>query len=412
MRLIRPRLIRLILLDVTSLVWHSTTMTRIHTRPIYIEHGKARQELQRLHLGNGIHDEAWLQALIHEHPSILPITDIEPGFGDLVSVAREIPCGHGFIDNLYVAPSGDIVLVETKLWRNNQMRREVVAQTLDYVAALSRMGYEAFEAAVRRGQNAPERLFDLVRDYPDALEEPAFIDAVSHNLRRGRMVAIALGDGIRTETESLAQLLQSHAGAHFTFALVELSVWKNAAGDLLVVPGTLVKTVMIERGIVRVEQGVATIHPVPQQEQLGPQSITSSDFWETIAERNPALPALIRDLLAVLDPLGVYPDLKASLSLKVDLPERSKPINLGYIMKNGQFWTDTMPRTEAEHIWRPYMERLSGMIGGTVKDGPGTPYVSSNGESAPRIDQFLPNHREEFVHVIADLLKTIRDEAD
>lgn len=304
------------------------------------------------------------------------------------------------------------MLVETKLWRNNQMRREVVAQTLDYVAALSRIGYEAFEAAIQRGQNSPKQLFNLVRDHPEALEESSFIDAVSNNLRRGRMVAIALGDGIRTETESLAQLLQSHAGAHFTFALVELSVWKNAIGDLLVVPGTLAKTVMIERGIVRVEQGVATIHPLPRQEQLGPQSITSTDFWETIAARNAALPALIHDLLAKLEPLGVYSDLKASLSLKVDLPERTKPINLGYIMKNGQFWTDTMARTEAERIWKPYMERLSDMIGGMVKNGPGTPYVSSNGESAPRIEQFLPKHQEELVQAIADLLQAIQDEAD
>src|SRR3546814_13116275 len=91
------------------------------------------------------------------------------------------------------------------------MRREVVAQALDYVAALSRMGYEAFETAVTRGQQAPTRLYDLVHGHPEALDEAEFIDAVSLNLRLGRMLAIVLGDGIRTETEALCDLLQSHS---------------------------------------------------------------------------------------------------------------------------------------------------------------------------------------------------------
>jgi hypothetical protein len=92
--------------------------------------------LERILLGAGQYDEAWLQQLIFDHPALLPVVDIEPGFGELVAVAREVPCGHGYIDNLYVTRAGEIVLVETKLWRNVQARREVVAQALDYVAAL------------------------------------------------------------------------------------------------------------------------------------------------------------------------------------------------------------------------------------------------------------------------------------
>src|SRR3546814_13674822 len=97
--------------------------------------------------------------------------------------ATLLPSTTLFLVNLYLTPSGDIVLVETKLWRNSQMRREVVAQALDYVAALSRMGYEAFETAVTRGQQAPTRLYDLVHGHPEALDEAEFIDAVSLNLR-------------------------------------------------------------------------------------------------------------------------------------------------------------------------------------------------------------------------------------
>lgn len=382
------------------MAWHRAV-------PVLITSDNSRSALTRIRLGNGLHDESWLQALIHDHPAILPISDIEPGFGDLIAAAREVPCGHGFIDNLYLTPSGDIVLVETKLWRNSQMRREVVAQALDYVAALSRMGYDAFEAAVARGQQVPTRLYDLVRDHPEALEEAEFVDAVALNLRRGRMLAIVLGDGIRTETEALSDLLQSHAGAHFTFALVELATWQNSAGDILAVPGTLARTVMIERGIVRVEEGAVTVHPIPAAAQKGPQSISSADFWDMIAKRDPSLPAAIQSFLSALEPLGIYPDLKASLNLKLDLADREKPINFGYITRNGQFWPNPASWTLPEHIWRPYFEALARMIGGTVIDEPNSRYVAVNGRSGPRIEQFLPKHQDSWVAAIQQVIADV-----
>ncbi len=200
--------------------------------PILVSASNGSSTLERVFLGAGMHDEDWLQRLIFEHPEILPISQIEPGFGTIIPAAREVACGHGFIDNLYLTPTGEIVLVETKLWRNVQARREVVAQALDYVAALMTMRFEAFEAAVVKGVGAKvTQLHSLIADQSEVLEEAAFIDAVSSNLARGRMLVIALGDGIRQEAEALVELLQGHVGAHFTFALVELAVWRQAGTE-------------------------------------------------------------------------------------------------------------------------------------------------------------------------------------
>lgn len=410
MRLIGPRLIRLILLDETSPTWQIIGMARKFAHPILISRTNARCELQRVHLGAGIHDEKWLQALIHDHPAILPIADIEPGFGDLIPTAREVPCGHGFIDNLYLTPAGGIVLVETKLWRNSQMRREVVAQVLDYVAALSGMSYDSFESAIQRGMHAPEQIYDLVREHPEALEEAAFIDAVANNLGRGRVLAIALGDGIRTETEVLAQLLQSHAGAHFTFALVELSVWENA-GDLLVVPGTLARTVMIERGIVRVEQGAVSVHPVPREEQLGPQSITSADYWEQIAQIDPALPSAIRAFLDELETLSVYTELGSSLTLKVDVPYQDKTINLGSIRKDGSITTEVIPAQIPEQFWKPYCAALSHLVDGEIRDTGRSIFIVDAAGKKPKIQQLLPRHRMAWVAAIEELIRALQVDA-
>jgi hypothetical protein len=207
----------------------------------------------------------------------------------------------------------------------------------------------------------------------------------------------------------LSDLLQSHAGAHFTFALVELATWRSPSGDILAVPSTLARTVMIERGVVRVQEGVAIVHPVPAEAQSGPQSISSADFWEKLAERDPALPGAVRSLLTALEPLGVYPDLKASLNLKVDLADRDKPVNLGYITKGGQFWTNPASWNIPERVWRPYFEALAAMIGGEVVVGSES-YVSSNGKSAPRIEQFLPQHQEALVAAMERMIRSLQVE--
>ena len=373
--------------------------------------------LERIVLGAGTHSEDWLQKLIFSRTELLPVHDIEPGFGDLVSVAREVPCGHGFIDNLYVTPVGDIVLVETKLWRNVQARREVVAQTLDYVAALTRMDYSAFEAAINQGirpsKDTPTALYDCMRDRGDEADEARFVDTVSRNLKRGRMLALVVGDGIRHEAQALGNLLQSHAGAHFTFALVELGMWRDpTTGAIITMPGTLAQTVMIERGIVVMRDDRLEVIDAPavvsSKSGAGPKahSITEEMFYETIGTIDEKLPQAIRDFLKLTEPLGVYADFKASLNLKVQLADAIKPIGLGYIQQDGKLWTDAAASTTPPDLARAYNETLARMIGGQVSPHKGMS-VTTNGKSGPRIDLLLPEHAQGWATAIRDLLAGI-----
>jgi hypothetical protein len=66
-------------------------MQRARGIPVLVGHDGERQVLDRVHLGSGTHSEHWLQGLIHTHPEILPIAVIEPGFGEPVPIAREVP---------------------------------------------------------------------------------------------------------------------------------------------------------------------------------------------------------------------------------------------------------------------------------------------------------------------------------
>jgi hypothetical protein len=336
----------------------------------------------------------------------LPVSEIEPGFGAICPVAMEVPCAHGNIDNLYITTSGDIVLVEAKLWKNPEARREVVAQALDYVAALTGMGYEAFERACRKGQGMmASSLYGLVAERPEALDEQAFIDAVSRNLARGRMLVIALGDGIRAETEALSDFLQSHAGAHFTFALVELAIWRNSAtGELLAVPSTLAQTVMITRGIVTVENGIATVSPVLIDPAAKPTSISSELFFEELARTDAKLPALVRDFVRSIEPLGVFAEQRKTLVLKIEGPD--KPLNIGYINTRGRLWTDAggaMP----DQAYREYLRTLANLIGGKV--GSGTyPCVLDSTGAKPLVSALLPDHAASWRSAISDLVQRTR----
>lgn len=386
-------------------------MERARGIPVLVGQQGDRLQLERIQLGKGMHNENWLQELIHDQPSILPVAEIEPGFGEVFALAREVPCGQGTIDNLYLTPSGDIVLVETKLWHNSQMRREVVAQALDYVSALTAMSYEQFEQATARGLGAGKQLYALVADHPEALTEPDFIDAVSNNLRRGRMLVMVVGDGIRTETEALAGLLQSHAGAHFTFALVEIATWLSADGGILAIPDILTRTVMIERGIVRVEGTGVAIEPVRTETSQRAHSISMGDFLERMSQRNRSLPASINALLDALEPLGVYPELKASLNLKVDVPDLDRPANFGYIDKHGKFWTSTASWNLPERVWRPYYETVASLIGGHIIDEPNNHFVAITGRSAPRIEDLLPRHTDALVAAIGEAVRKLRADA-
>lgn len=377
--------------------------------PVLIDNSGNQIALERIYLGVGNHNEKWLQELIHVHPGILPIAEIEPGFGMLIPAALEVPCPHGKIDNVFLTPSGDIVFVETKLWRNTEIRREVVAQTLDYLSALTTMTYDEFQAVVSKGERAPKRLYDLVSEHPEALPEADFIDAVSANLRRGRMIAMVLGDGIRSETETLAALLQSHAGAHFTFALVEVATWRDSSGAILAVPSTLAKTVIIERGIVRIEGGTVRVDPIPAETKARAQSISMSDFMALMAARDPALPDAINAMLDALAPFGMYADLKQTLNLKVDLPDYDKPVNFGYIEKQGKFWSNPAAWNAPEEVWRPYFDKLAELIGGHVIDEPGNRYVAISGKSAPRITDLLPAHLDAWVAAIEAAILRLKE---
>lgn len=236
-------------------------MSRQHAAPILVPgDGSATQVLSQLDLRatSGNVSEAWIQDLVHRHPGCLPIAEVDPAFGNPVPLCRELSTPAGSIDNLLMTPSGLPVIVECKLWRNPEGRREVVGQILDYAKELARWSASDLQREVARrvpGEGNP--LLRLMSEAGHSVDEISFNDALTLNLRRGRFLLLIVGDGIREGVEAIAEYLQANAGLHFSLGLIEMPVFHNPGGGHLVIPRVLARTTNIVRQVVTVPEGAA-----------------------------------------------------------------------------------------------------------------------------------------------------------
>lgn len=109
--------------------------------------------------------EEWLQELLYSHASILPLRLFDEAFSPAVPIGSEIAS----IDNLFISPKGLLTIVETKLWRNPEAHRTVVAQILEYASRLATWDYRRLDEAVRsftqRKYRQAKSLFTVVREH-------------------------------------------------------------------------------------------------------------------------------------------------------------------------------------------------------------------------------------------------------
>jgi hypothetical protein len=311
-----------------------------------------------------------------------------------------------------------LVLVEAKLWRNPDARRTVVAQALDYAAAVFRMSYGELESAVLRARNAgkmpAESLVRIVAGDSEGFDESEFCDAVQRNLERGRAVIAIVGDGIREDIISLTDLVQSHAGHRFTFALVELAVYETpVTGVRLVVPSVLAQTKLIERGVVRIEGNVpaglqVTVEAPPSPSDASPgrrMGIGEDEFFELLGQKDPGLPEILKAFLAKADALGVYVELQGGLSIKHASPT-GQPLNMGSISKGGSVDTGFSKYWGRTSQGKTYNENLAKLIGGSVIDVKSEKYALRTAAGRmPQLSDFLPQHEQAWLDSIEQYIR-------
>ena len=78
--------------------------------------------------------EGYLQKYIYDNPESIPLYEIKEDIRLLI-LAREFPTNSGPIDAIGIDKYGELYIIETKLYANAD-KRKVIAQSLDYGAAL------------------------------------------------------------------------------------------------------------------------------------------------------------------------------------------------------------------------------------------------------------------------------------
>ena len=211
-------------------------------------------------------DESLLQELIGATPNVLPVREFLPSTTSLFSLGREISLDLGGflgrIDNLLVTNDGYLVIVETKLYRNPEGIREVIAQTLQYGMAISQMPIIELEARIKRGQFSALRSEENIRDGvsriageqgQDTALADDFDEVLESHLRRGEILLLIVSDGIHVGVERVTHWLNEQGNSSpFKFGLIELRLYTYGS-QRLVIPRTVLKTREISRHVVVVD---------------------------------------------------------------------------------------------------------------------------------------------------------------
>ena len=236
--------------------------------------------------GGGIYEED-LENLLFRYPETLPIAAIDPAYAGAVPICRQLALPAGYADALYVNHLGRLTLVEFKLWRNPQARREVIGQILDYAKDLASWAYEDLQREVSKALGkSGNALYELVSQSLPDLSEAEFVDNVARHLRRGEFLLLIVGDGIQEGAASIVDFVQRYSGLHFNLAMVEAALYRDAANSLIVQPRVLARTEIVQRFVVEggFAQEITGIDVDEQQETLSDQDEQNLRFWTAVLQ--------------------------------------------------------------------------------------------------------------------------------
>jgi hypothetical protein len=180
------------------------------------------EAIQRVSFNN----EAELQKLLADNPSLLQ-NEAEPS---LALVKREVNLGSsGYLDLLLINSDGLPIAVEVKLQKNAESRREVVAQAIDYITALTDKTID--ELAEETGA----QLSQAIRSFDESdVEFERRWKAIGANLRAGLARLIVAVDGANPGLERMLRFLAEKSELDVQLVVVEQY---KGAGDLSVFVG-------------------------------------------------------------------------------------------------------------------------------------------------------------------------------
>jgi hypothetical protein len=171
--------------------------------------------------------ESDLQNMLHESPELVG----EDADAVIVTTREAGLPGSGYTDLIGVTGDGSILIVETKLARNPEVRRKVIGQVLEYAAYLWGMKFDQFDSIFKRQEG--KSVLDLLQEKGAGLERKELQKQISASLLAGNFSLLIAVDEINPELERIISFLGSRTNA-IRLEGLEMETYKHGTIELVV----------------------------------------------------------------------------------------------------------------------------------------------------------------------------------
>ncbi|MFC1667650.1 endonuclease NucS domain-containing protein [Candidatus Omnitrophota bacterium] len=224
-------------------------------------------------------NETSLQKILADNPNtIINLPELGLADSEICLVYREYPTPSGPIDILVITENAEIIIVETKLIKNPESNRTVVAQAIDYVKAFSNETVDSLLGNISRKEMPKNTITEKIKN------DDRFMALLAKNIEKGNFQVLIVGDVISPNILGMVESIQSAPHLAFTIYLVELNATVYDETYTIITPKIVANTLEIERSVIKIEitsgKGAPKIESeTPSKESKGSKPMLSWDQY-------------------------------------------------------------------------------------------------------------------------------------
>lgn len=324
----------------------------------------------------GVGPECWLADRLFEAPALLLAGDASPAHGRFRPVCRELPLpGSGYADLFGITPEGEVALVEVKLGRNAEAKREILAQAIDYWRALRRVSFEELEAACSRGQRTRllegQGLYEVSGAAAEGrIGADEFRARVTERLRSGRVLLLLVLDrALDTLVRLVTEAVMDQPTLPFDIGLVEVGIHDAPGSGIVLAPRLCGAVLTRTRAVVRFEGALAVELAADTAGRDGGLGSSTQSPARTLGGLLAELDGTARGLgarfaafLAKVSELGVRAEVARSAVLRLG------EVNIGSVGADAglQIYFTEPSRETGPEAFEAYLREVASLAGGAV----------------------------------------------